>query len=139
MTTLKNTAKPVTDLSFPAITICGSGLHMDRVGNKVAEKFVQWRTEKNRDNVTKEALEEDVKDYMHTIFQIKSSVSTTKPMTATGGGQAKVQGPRANKSTGIMSARRLEEFIGLIETAERVSGRRDSGSAYPKKVLKSSR
>ena len=38
-----------------------------------------------------------------------------------------------------MSARRLEEFIGLIETAERVSGRRDSGSAYTKKVLKSSR
>ena len=38
-----------------------------------------------------------------------------------------------------MSARRLEEFIGLIETAERVSGRRDSGSAYPKQVLKSSR
>ena len=38
-----------------------------------------------------------------------------------------------------MSARKLEEFIGLIETAERVSGRRDSGSAYPKQVLKSSR
>ena len=38
-----------------------------------------------------------------------------------------------------MSARRLEEFIGLIETAERVSGRRDSGPAYPKQVLKSSR
>ena len=80
MTTLKNTAKPVTDLSFPAITICGSGLHMDRVGNKVAEKFVQWRTEKNRDNVTKEALEADLKDYMHKIFQIKSSESATKPM-----------------------------------------------------------
>ena len=34
----------------------------------------------NRDNVTKEDLEEDLKDYMHTIFQIKSSVSTTKSM-----------------------------------------------------------
>ena len=72
VTTLKNTAKPVTDLSFPAITICGSGLHMDRVGNKVAEKFVEWRTDKNKDNVTKEDLEEDLKDYMHAIFQIKS-------------------------------------------------------------------
>ena len=80
VTTLKNTAKPVTDLSFPAITICGSGLHMDRVGNKVAEKFVQWRTDKNKDNVTKEDLEEDLKDYMHAIFQIKSSVPATKPM-----------------------------------------------------------
>ena len=29
VTTLKNTAKPVTDLPFPAITICASGLHMD--------------------------------------------------------------------------------------------------------------
>ena len=38
-----------------------------------------------------------------------------------------------------MNARRLEEFIGLIETAERVSGRIDSESAYPKQVLKSSR
>ena len=38
-----------------------------------------------------------------------------------------------------MTARRLEEFIGLIETAERVSARRDSGSVYPQQTAGTSR
>ena len=82
VTTLKNTAKPVTDLPFPAITICGSGLHMGNVEKKLGENFAQWRTKNRRNNDTKEAIEEDIKDYMWSTFQIKpeeESESKTKP------------------------------------------------------------
>ena len=71
MTTLKQTAKPVTDLPFPAVTICASGLHMDNVEKKVAENFAKWREENNKKDNNKEAIEKDIKEYMHTAFQIK--------------------------------------------------------------------
>ena len=71
VTTLKQTAKPVTDLSFPAVTICASGLHMDNVEKKVAENFAKWREENNKKDNNEEAIEKDIKEYMHTAFQIK--------------------------------------------------------------------
>ena len=71
MTTLKQTAKPVTDLPFPAVTICASGLHMDNVEKKVAENFAKWREENNKNDNNEEAIEKDIKEYMHTAFQIK--------------------------------------------------------------------
>ena len=48
VTTLKNTAKPVTDVPFPAVTICGSGIHMSNVENKIQEDFVKWRDENEK-------------------------------------------------------------------------------------------
>ena len=69
---MKNTAKPVTDLPFPAITICASGLHMDSVEKKLGENFAQWRRKNNRNENKKEAIERDIKEYMQTTFQIKS-------------------------------------------------------------------
>ena len=74
VTTLKQTAKPVTDLSFPAVTICASGLHMDNVERKVGENFAKWREENNKKDNNKEALEKDIKEYMHTVFHIKRNV-----------------------------------------------------------------
>ena len=74
VTTLKQTAKPVTDLSFPAVTICASGLHMDNVERKVGENFAKWREENNKKDNNKEALEKDIKEYMHTVFHIKPNV-----------------------------------------------------------------
>ena len=37
--TLKNTAKPVNEISFPAVTICSTGLHMDIVEKILGETF----------------------------------------------------------------------------------------------------
>ena len=74
VTTLKQTAKPVTDLSFPAVTICASGLHMDNVERKVGENFAKWREENNKKDNNKEAVEKDIKEYMHTVFHIKRNV-----------------------------------------------------------------
>ena len=75
VTTLKQTAKPVTDLLFPAVTICASGLHMDNVEKKVAENFAMWREANNRNENQKEAVEKDIKEYMRSAFQIKDDAT----------------------------------------------------------------
>ena len=76
MTTLKETAKPVTDLPFPAVTICSSGFHMGNVEKKIADNFAKWRTQNNRMGNTEEAIEVDIEEYMFTTFQIKSEEAT---------------------------------------------------------------
>ena len=77
MTTLKETAKPVTDLPYPAVTICSSGFHMSNVEKKIAENFAKWRSQNNRIGDTEEAIEDDIEEYMLTTFQIKSAEATT--------------------------------------------------------------
>ena len=42
ITTLKTTTKPITDLDFPAVTICAAGQHMDNVEKVLFDKFNQW-------------------------------------------------------------------------------------------------
>ena len=74
VTTLKDTAKPVTDLAFPAITICASGLHMDNVERKLKENFAIWRADHHKNDYSREALEKDINDYMFTVFKIKSEL-----------------------------------------------------------------
>ena len=39
VTTLKDTSKPVADVPFPALTICGSGVHMNNVERKLILDF----------------------------------------------------------------------------------------------------
>ena len=48
VTTLKNTAKPVTGVQFPAVTICGSGFHMSNVEKKIKVNFQKWRNDTGR-------------------------------------------------------------------------------------------
>ena len=81
VTTLKEKSKPVTDLPFPAVTICSSGLHMSNVEKKIGQNFAQWRVENNRTDHENEAIERDIKEYMWTSFQIQSEEETgTKPV-----------------------------------------------------------
>jgi hypothetical protein len=42
LTTLAGTNKPVTELAFPAVTICSQGLSMDRVAGALQRDFEQW-------------------------------------------------------------------------------------------------
>ena len=69
MTTLKHTAKPVSEVPFPAVTICGSGFHMTNVEKQVAEDFSEWRRENHRLGI--DTVQADTEEYMRTIFQIK--------------------------------------------------------------------
>ena len=76
VTTLKNTAKPVTEVPFPAVTICGSGLHMSTVEEKILHNFEVWRNETGRQS---DNIRQDMAAYMETKFQIKPSEDGTQP------------------------------------------------------------
>ena len=45
VTTLGSSAKPVTEIDFPAITICSQGLNMDAVTRAIELDFQEWRKE----------------------------------------------------------------------------------------------
>ena len=69
VTTLKTVAKPVTDLEFPAITICGAGQHMSNVERALYKNFNEW--DQARPEITREKeLAERFEDYMRDVFQI---------------------------------------------------------------------
>merc|ERR1712020_78926 len=59
VTTLKNTAKPVAEVPFPAVTICGTGNHMSNVEKKIQENFALWRV-KNQKNIPGSDMMKDV-------------------------------------------------------------------------------
>ena len=44
VTVLKNTTKLVTDVPFPALTFCGSGVRMNNVEKKLVKDFRIWQT-----------------------------------------------------------------------------------------------
>ena len=60
VTTLKNTAKPVTEVPFPAVTICGSGFHMNNVEKQVTEDFAAWRRDNGKDEIDPDRIKEDI-------------------------------------------------------------------------------
>ena len=77
VTILKNTTKFVTDVPFPALTICGSGLHMSNVEKKVIKDFREWRTQNKKDLKNKDAIKEDMGQFMEERFQIKPNQTAT--------------------------------------------------------------
>ena len=68
---MKDTTKLVTEVPFPALTLCGSGLHMNNVEKRLMEDFRDWQREKMRNQTNKEAIEKDIREFMETRFQIK--------------------------------------------------------------------
>ena len=69
VTTLKTVAKPVTDLEFPAVTICGAGQHMSNVERALYNNFNEW--DQARPEITREKeLAERFENYMREVFQI---------------------------------------------------------------------
>ena len=70
ITTLKNKARPITDLGFPALTICAAGPHMGLIERALYQNFEKWMEEhgSSRDNTS---LNEEFFNYMKEEFQIK--------------------------------------------------------------------
>ena len=73
VTTLKDTSKPVFDVLFPALTLCGTGVHLSNVERKLILDFQEWRLQENRNETTKDAIKKDTEEFMQTRFQIKPS------------------------------------------------------------------
>ena len=71
VTILKDTTKLVKDVAFPALTICGSGVHMSHVENKLVHDFKSWRAENERKETTYNMIKKDLEEFMETRFQIK--------------------------------------------------------------------
>ena len=70
ITTLKNTAKPVTEIPFPTVTICGSGLYMENVEIALEKSFNHWRLS-NKKSWDSEDLNDLLAEFMEEKFQIK--------------------------------------------------------------------
>ena len=70
-TTLKRTDKPITDVAFPAVTICSAGLHMGNVEKKVTENFMKWSEEKHETREDLQAIRHQMMQYMRQTFQIE--------------------------------------------------------------------
>ena len=73
ITILKDTTKPVTDVAFPALTICGSGVHMSHMEKKLTKDFKEWRAQNKNNGTTNETIKRDLEEFMETRFQIKPS------------------------------------------------------------------
>ena len=70
ITTLHTVAKPVTELGFPAITICGAGQHMNIVEKALYQNFIKWKTSQPDDNMSLEKL---FVAFLKEKFQIKEA------------------------------------------------------------------
>ena len=71
VTNLRSTGRPVSQMDFPTVTICGSGLHMGNVEEALRENIMKWRQERGKTGV--DTIEEDVKEYMKDAYQISSA------------------------------------------------------------------
>ena len=76
MTILKNTTKLVSEIPFPALTVCGSGLHMNNVEKKLIWDFQNWRAQENKVETSREAIYKDTEEFMQIRFQIEPSISS---------------------------------------------------------------
>ena len=70
-TTLKDAAKPVTSLSFPAVTICTSGLDMEAVKEQLMEDFNNWK--RNETDVDREKDIGLLEEFMSVKFKISDT------------------------------------------------------------------
>ena len=48
ITRFENSELPVTEIDFPAVTVCSQGLNMDNVAKAVERDFTEWHTERRR-------------------------------------------------------------------------------------------
>ena len=77
ITTLKQTTFPISEVAFPAVTICGSGFHMDNVKTALEQNFAKWRGEMGKKDIN--LVAEDFAEYMEAKFQITSNSSNGQP------------------------------------------------------------
>ena len=71
VTTLKDPAKSVASLPFPAVTICTSGLDMEAVKDRLMKDFNSWKEEKGKTSVDKEKDKAHLEEYMKVKFGIE--------------------------------------------------------------------
>ena len=71
VTTLKDPAKSLSSLPFPAVTICTSGLDMEAVKDKLMKDFNSWKMEEGKTSIDKEEDKVHLEEYMKAKFEIE--------------------------------------------------------------------
>ena len=71
MNTLESTAKPVTDLKFPAVTICAGGLFIEHVKDAVEQMFNRWRLAERKSWMDPD-VDHLMAEFMEEKFQMQS-------------------------------------------------------------------
>ena len=71
VTSLKDPAMSVTNLPFPAVTICTSGLDMEAVKDKLMKDFNSWKKEEGKTSIDKEEDKAHLEEYMQIKFEIE--------------------------------------------------------------------
>ena len=64
---MQDAAKPVSELDFPSVTICSSGLDMEAVRRALFNDFANWKID-NKDHVSHLDDEERVDVYMNETY-----------------------------------------------------------------------
>ena len=70
VTNLRSSGRPVSQMDFPTVTICGSGLHMGNVEEALRENIIKWRQERGMTEV--DTIEEDVSEFLKDTYQVPS-------------------------------------------------------------------
>ena len=72
VTRFENSELPVTEINFPAVTVCSQGLNMENVAWAVERDFYDWHQEQARDG-DRETLQERMTAYLREKFDIDDS------------------------------------------------------------------
>ena len=120
ITTLKNIAKPVDEIAFPAVTICGSGLYMENIEKTLEKRFNSWRL-RNKKSWDSDDLKDLLAEFMEEKFQIKKKGLTIMDILNT-----MVSSQDVN--TVLVSNVVRENALACEKTAEKKRKKRGSGA-----------
>ena len=94
VTRFENSELPVTEIEFPAVTICSQGLTMENVARAVERDFYQWHVETREqgDRSRRETIDERMSEYLREKFDIGDGdpglLEIIQSMTSVGGATA---------------------------------------------------
>ena len=64
VTRFENSELPVTEINFPAVTVCSQGLNMENVARAVERDFYDWHQEQAGTGSDRETLQERMMIYL---------------------------------------------------------------------------
>ena len=70
ITTLANSSVPVTEITFPAVTICRDGVDMKAVEDAIFEDFISWKESTGKTSGSKKEDEDLLHEYMAKTYKV---------------------------------------------------------------------
>ena len=74
VTRFENSELPVTEINFPAVTVCSQGLNMENVARAVERDFYDWHHQQTEEgDGDRETLQQRMSLYLREKFDIDDS------------------------------------------------------------------